>query len=268
MGAAFLKWLCRCLLCALLVGCTPQATPIAPVISTPLATPAQTVTDTPFLRYAIAPELMRWLPDSIRASRVMLETYDGSTIEGYDLIVTYGEYAGWQQAPVSHLAALLINPERSPLDQPEIRELLTQAINPQTIISLIGRQGMLPPEQPQTRNPLQIREQLANLGYPDGISLTLVSEHSDLMTAIQTQLQSTGFLLTVLAASESDVRERFASGRANLALIVVPPDALTSWSSTLPAQITQSLFTIPISYLAREDLPIIFTENGLPIVPD
>lgn len=263
MGAAFLKWLYRSLLCGLLVGCTPQATPIAPVISASPDAPAQTVTDAPFLGYAVAPDLMRWLPDSIHNDRIIIESYDGTSIEGYDLIVTYGDYAGWQKSPIGHVATLLIDPQRPPLDQADIRDLLTQALDPQAIIALINMPGMLPSESTRTLTPVQIRERLANLGYPDGISLTIVSERADLVTAIQTQLQSTSFLLTTLATPENDVRDRFTSGRTNLALIVAPPDTIASEDG-----ITLPLLTIPISYLAREGLPITFTENGLPIVQE
>ncbi len=264
MGAAFLKLLGGLLLVSLM-GCTPQATPIAPMI---VATPAEmlSATSEPFLRYAIAPDLMRWLPPSVRDLRLLIEPYTGTVNpELVDLVVAYGIYEGWQQSDQSHQVSLIINPNLAPLDEPAIRELFASALDSPGITAQIPISGVQSAVASPTTPPARIREQLANLGYPDGISFTIISADGSGAQVLIDSLAQSGFHAILQIRPYETLQDLFSSESSTAALVVTSENQVTSLTGWLAGALIYPLYKIPISYWSQSGISVDFLENGIPL---
>jgi hypothetical protein len=181
------------------------------------------------------------------------------------MVVAYGSYSGWQQSDQSHQVSLLVNANLAPLDESAIRELFANALDSSPIAAQIPISGVQPSRASSTTPPSRIREQLANLGYPDGISFTLISANEIGAQAFLNSLVRSGFHGTLIIRPEEALQDLFSSGRSAVALVITPENQATSLAEWLEGTMIYPLYTIPISYWSRSEIAVRFLENGIPL---
>ena len=250
----------------MLVGCEAQATPIAAVDVATLA-PAEfiEVTQPPPLRYGIADHTLPYVSDIEQIREVALvETMPPNPdLTLYDVALAYGIYEGWQQAPMSHQVALIINTHLAPMDNADIPTLVRQALNPQAIADNTGVTGLLVSAS-ETLPASQIRNTLANMGYPDGFRLTLAMQPVPASQTIVEQLSNANLEITTTEIhSMQEAIEILANNRAHLLLLFWQNDSQRSqWVERVGANAIIDLYTLPISYVEKEGISISFSESG------
>jgi hypothetical protein len=175
-------------------------------------------------------------------------------------------YEGWQQAPISHHIALVMNPDLSPMDNPEIHTIIQQALNPQALVDIIGIPGLITANN-NALPTAELRNQLANLGYPDGFRLTLAAQALPARELVLQQLNAIHLDLTTIDIDSSQqAMDILQNNRAHLLLIRwTNDDQHHSWIEKVGSENLIDLYTLPISYVVAEGLTISFTENGWPI---
>ena len=249
-----------------LVGCEAQATPIA-AVDVPTLAPAEfiEVTQPPPLHYGIADHTLPYVSDIEQIREVALvETMPPNPdLALYDVALAYGIYEGWQQAPVSHHVALIINTQLAPMDDADIQTLVRQALNPQAIADSTGITG-LPVPTGGPVSPTQIRNTLANMGYPDGFRLTLAMQTVPASQTIVEQLNTANLeIVPTGIQSLEDAEEILTNNRAHLLLLHWQNDNQRSqWTERFGASAIIDLYTLPISYVAKEGITVSFTESG------
>lgn len=244
------------LLCGLLAAaCEPEATPL-PVIL-PTLSPAATATPLPEtqpLRYALASDVANFLSADdermISAEALILPldappTTDALGVD-YEILVAFSAFPESTEAPTPLRLVLRLNTALAPLDDPQIAEIVRQAVNPQAVANALG----FPPEQIADAPAAEtLRASLANAGYPDGFDLTLAANFT---AGAETIMQN-------LSALRLEVRLANAGENAHLTLTSAPSSA-ESTSETL------ELLTLPIYYRAVPGLDVKFTPAGFPII--
>ena len=255
-------------ICVLILGvaCQPPATPIAVGVQ-PTDTEAVVSTVPPPIRYAFHPNTEGFVTDltEIEQSGIVVTLSDDSLAElgtDYDVIMTYGEQAGWTTSPHPQHIALLINPNLAPFDDPEILNLFKSSLNPTAIIETLDITGILPADS-STTDSATVKSTLANLGYPDGFALSLGESQILGSEALAEQLTRFNFHLTSTELTEDELIIAFDNQRLHLGLIIyTTPEARASWSSLVGEDNIIDLYTIPISYNAQPELQIDFTAHG------
>ncbi len=245
------------------MGCEAQSTPIA-AISTPTDVPQTTSTSIPIpeLRYGVAGNLAQTM-DNL-GDYPNFEALDStSSIDDFDLVVAYGTYDGWQQSPHSHYISLAVNPNLPPLGNPTLLDLVSQMIDTQALISAIDIRGIQQTRVQSPENIGTVRTILANAGYPDGVQLVLASNTGFALDELIAQFAVRSIDLRLMDMSESG----FDDNQAHLALFLWTRD---NERDVLASQVGDEniidLFTLPISYIARDDIAVDFSENGIPIL--
>ncbi len=236
-------------------ACEPQPTPLPSIL--PTAPPTEQMVDanaTPApLRYAIAPEVLPYLTDADRsliaasAEIVSLDAPPAPDDLGtnYGMVVTLSDLPNGTRAPSPLQVSLLIDTTLSPLDDPDLADILRRAIDPARIaqaLNLATDQRAVVTTVP----PATLRTELANAGYPDGFDLALTSPFTPDpgIAALLTQaLASYGINLRLVPTDEA----------AHLKL------------TTLPAPNAILLYMLPISYRSVDGLTITFTPSGFPV---
>jgi hypothetical protein len=249
-----------------LVGCEAQATPIA-AVDVPTLAPAEfiDVTQPPPLRYGIAEHTLPYVTDieQIREIALVETLPPNPDLTPYDVAITYGIYDGWQQTPVSHHVVLIINTELAPMDNTDIQTLVRQAINSQAIADSTGIAGLLVTPS-ETVPAVQIRNTLANMGYPDGFRLTLAMQTVPASQTIIEQLTAANLeIATTEIQSVQEVVEILTNNRAHLLLLFWQHDSERSqWVERVGENAIIDLYTLPISYVAKEGITVSFSESG------
>lgn len=244
------------LLCGLLAAaCEPEATPL-PVIL-PTLSPAATITPAPNeqpLRYALAPDVANFLSAEderlISADALILPldappTTDALGVD-YDILVAFSAFPESTEAPTPLRLVLRVDTALAPLNDPEIVEIVRQAVNSQAVANALG----FPPEQiADAPTAEMLRANLANAGYPDGFDLTLAA---DFTAGAEALMQN-------LSALRLEVRLASAGENAHLTLTSAPSPADSGGE-------TVELLTLPIYYRAVPGLDVKFTPAGFPII--
>lgn len=253
-----MKRLLLFLLGLILVGCEAQATPIA-AVTTPTITPQPTTPPLPELRYGVGGNIAPYVGDLDAV--ISYEIVD-SAIEDYDIVVAYGVYDGWQQAPQSHRVSLVINPNLAPLDNLQIRELIPQIIDRQAIVDSLGIPNAQSSTAQTTGSASLIRTTLANAGYPDGFQLTMATESIPALDILVSQFSRLALDLRLIDLNETVL----SANQAHLILFLWAQESeRAEWANQVGEENVIDLWTMPISYIVSEGLAIEFNENGLPI---
>lgn len=265
MGTAILKRLWLGLL--LLSACGPEPTPIAitPIISpTPIETAAPTL-DSPMpdataITYAVLPNAVDYIPANLENDPAItiarLSNPPSDDTPPYDLAIALGTVGGWQQSPIQMHIAAAFNNELPPLNNTALRTLLLQAIDVTALSDALEIPGVIVLHPPSADAGLT-RTTLANLGYPDGLTITATTNDVPGGSPLIEQLATGGFALSV---------NTLGSTPAHITL-------LTWYQDTQRADLVErfgaanlvDLYAIPVSYLARPDLDITYTPEGWPI---
>jgi hypothetical protein len=223
----------------------------------PTLSPAATITPAPNeqpLRYALAPDVANFLSAEderlISADALILPLDTPPTTDAlgsdYDILVALSAFPESSEAPAPLRLVLRLNTALAPLNDPEIAEVVRQAVNPQAIASALG---FAPEQTEDAPAPETLRARLANAGYPDGFDLTLAA---DFTAGAETIMQN-------LSALRLEVRLANAGENAHLTLTSAPSSVESS------GEIVE-LLTPPIYYRAVPGLDVKFTPAGFPII--
>ena len=243
----------------ILAGCEAQATPIAAIV-TETNTPEPTAIPIPDLRYGIAGNIAPYIGDMGTISYEILGAE--SAISDFDLVVAYGIYDGWEQAPQSHRVSLAINRNLAPLDNASISELIPGLIDVQAIVDSLNIPGSQQRTELATVSANSIRTTLANAGYPDGFQLTMATENIPAVDVLAGQFASLSMDVRLIEVSETVL----VDNQAHLILFIwADENERAGWVSQVREENIIDLWTIPISYLNNGEVRVEFTENGIPI---
>ncbi|MEO8395908.1 MAG: hypothetical protein ABI700_23130, partial [Chloroflexota bacterium] len=138
---------------------------------------------------------------------------------------------------------LVINTTLPPLDNAALAEIVRRALDPAKIVSALAIPGAQPVAATPV-DPLTLRTELANAGYPDGFDLTVSAQIAPGAAAI----------VQVLAAVGIETR-----------VVTNPSEVVHLILTTAQAADALPLFTVPLSYRAIDGLSISFTSSGFPI---
>lgn len=252
----------------LLASCEAAATPVALVTSTiedsDSAAATATQTPLPALRYGLLGGAEQYLlDDPIFASAEAVPA--GADLSAYDIVATYGTVTDWQQSPISQHIALILNPFIAPLSDEAIAALLRSALSPRDLLTALQIPGVLPGSD-QSRDAVAARVALANLGYPDGLTLILAAENVPGVEIVAAQLAQSNFRIELLPLAADSANVTLTENQAHLLLIRWFEDTQRdAWVERAGAENVRDLYTLPISYRANSDLAIDFSIDGWPI---
>ena len=266
-----------CLVVFALAACGPEPTPL-PVVSPipPTATPPPAAL--PPLRYALPGTIIEQVPDlpliGASADLIALENpvVPDDLGQGYDIIATYGLLPGWTPADLTPVVSLVFNPARPPLKDPALAAIIRASIDPRAWLDTLAIPGAeirytTEDDTANGEDPLALRTQLANLGYPDGVTLALGAMALPGVTQLTAQISAAGIKTQTQPMTANEIRDALASGRIQAALVVWTLDAeRESWVARYGADQVQDLYTTPIAYRAIPDLTISYTPGGWPLV--
>ncbi len=231
-------------------ACEPEATPLP--VNLPTLPPA-TATEAPPQRprYAVAPDTLPYLTDQDRslisasADIVPLDAPPAADDLGtrYEIVVALGDLPDSTPAPTPLQVSLSVNTALPPLDDPALADIVRRAADPQQIVAALGIPGAQAATA-QPGDPLALRGELANAGYPDGFDVTLAA-FAPGADALANLLGAIGIQARVVTSTDEP---------AHLTLTTAQD------ANAIP------LLTIPIRYRAVEGLTITFTPSGFPIV--
>jgi peptide/nickel transport system substrate-binding protein len=162
------------------------------------------------------------------------ESADAKT--SYDLVTKSGYKRETRRGPIMHLMPDTLH-EESPFSQLKVRQAVTQAINRQQIVDTMGFGTWEAVDQPNVPeqfghvpgdffpyDPDKARQLLAEAGYPDGFSITIVTASifpQDPLVAIQSDLSKIGIEATLDVVSPPKWMETGMSGGWNSGLFYV-----------------------------------------------
>jgi len=260
------------LIIALSSACGAEPTPY-PVYLPTTPTDAPIPTDAPPVRYALAANTLGTIAESdyntIVASGAVEQLTETVNLDDlgarYDIVATYGDWAGWTRSPVTPQVMLVINPTGESLT-PQLANTIRQAIDASAIVTTLNIPGIIVTGANAASPPSVIRTNLANLGRPDGLQLTLGYAYTPGVSPMVTQLAAVNVETQTLALSNEAIRVAFTEGRIQLALVTwTTPEQQQQWLGLFGAENTLDLYSLPISYCALPDLTITFTSGGWPI---
>jgi hypothetical protein len=230
----------------MLVGCTPAPTPlpVQPIVTrTPITAPQATAaTETTSFRYGILPNAADYAPtEAIVALGAVVETVEtAANTDGYNLLAGFGVYEGWEtitQPPIT----LLIDTTRPPLDDPAVASVILRAVQPAAIVDQLGIPGVdVLYTSPTANNP----SELANAGYPAGITLYGQLIDAPGIALVMDQLEAAGIQIIPVDAAGS-------------------PAHITLGQTDTPS--SQALYSLPLSYTTATDIPLTFSDDGWPL---
>lgn len=247
----------------LLAGCEAESTPLAIVI-TPTVTPSPQATIAPPITYAIAEDLASFINIAEGLETLAIVDFlsddgrDEVVIGGYDIIVGLGLDEAWEQSPQMIRSALLINPDLTPLDDAFVLARLREAIDPVALALESGIVGAMGYDNTDARPFGDVRNALANYGYPDGFGLRLTGASIAGQDKLIAQLRRANFDVSFEATIPIE--------QAHLILAFSgSEDVWNDWEVRYGADKVITLFDVPIRYRVRDDIAIVFNENGLPV---
>lgn len=238
-------------------GCEPAATPVAAVqTSTPLAAAvAAEASALPALRYGVTVDLQHDLPEAYRVQTIDL----ANEISGFDVLVTYGVDPTWSLSDGRHTVWLVTNPTQAPFDNPQVREQVLAALDPNAVVDALPYEGITSSGN-ATLDPLTTRVNLANLGYPDGFALRILAATTTPgLTALRAQLDTLRLPSQVVAPHEANENFHFAY------LLTTSETEHALIEMRYPGTHWQAFFSLPIRYRFTPGLIITFDDAGIPL---
>lgn len=250
----------------ILVGCESEATPF-PVDIPPTDTPIPIPTDIPTIRYALASNTLNFVSDlDIIRNHAQVEQLEESINPDdlgvrYDIVVSYGELAGWTTTSQPINVSLVLSPDL-PAD---VKEIIQQGINPQEVIASLGMPGAIANfSNPVDSNTLQMS--LANSGRPDGFSVVLAYAYTSGIMTIANQLAEINITAQQVLLSNPDILTAFDNQEIPLALVTwLTPEDRQGWVERFGVTNVIDLYSLPVSYRAVPNLQISLSENGFPL---
>lgn len=184
----------------------------------------------------------------------------------YDLFAAYGDLPGGTRSPVMPHVTLVIKSDIAPLDDLSLRNILIRSLSPKAVVDRLGIPGATPAELESTTSGL-LRAELANAGWPDGLSLILGYAHTPGALQVAEQLQMAGIHARLSPMNQRELKNAFDAGTIQAGLITWnTPEEHAEWVEHFGSSNVINLYSIPISYIARPDLSIDFTPGGWPLL--
>lgn len=255
------KSVCFGLLLACLSACEPEATPFPVDIPTPA-----TVTPTPgapaLVRYALAPNTLDSVADRnlLESSAQVTQLSEAVNLDDlgaqFDLIAAYGAYPDATPSPSVVTLSLLINTSLAPLDNPALASILQNGIDRAALANQIDIPGVraVPGDVTSQSN---LRAELANAGWPDGIDLSLAYENMIAVKALQAYWQPLNIHINAFPLQD-------LSGQTHLTLFAwTTPEQRATYADSNHSVV--DLLTVPISYWVVTGLQISYSPQGWPI---
>jgi hypothetical protein len=253
-----------------IAACTPEATPFPVDIPTPSqATLPAGSTST--IRYALAANTedyigeLSLIQDTAQVEQ-LTEPIDASDLGSrYDIVAAYGDLPDGLRSPVTPHIAFVMNPAASPLDTPFLLNIVSNSLNPQAIVDLLAIPGTVADTRDSSFPPA-LRTELANAGWPDGLSLSMAYSNPPGALEIADYLEEAGIQARLLSISEDEMSGAFDEGLIQVALIAwETPEERKEWVDRFGVANVIDLYAVPISYLAIPGMQITFTPGGWPL---
>lgn len=261
-----LKRLVKIWLAALfLIGCEPEATPL-PVDIVPTTSSATVAPAPQTIRYAIDPAALLVLPPgdyALIAREAEIETvsppFDLATLGSqYDIMIALGDLTDGERLLSPVTISLALNTGLAPLNDSQIAAVVSRAVNTEQFAAALN----LPGAQPQSHEsepPQALRNEIANLGFPDGFDLSLTAVASPGADLLQSQLAVAGISTQV---SEIDPAVTTDLTRSHLILFTGSAERLATDEGVY---VVIALAEVPISYRVAEGITVEFTAGGIPL---
>lgn len=259
------------LLFAILVACEPEPTPFpvdVPVTPTPTLSP----TELPPLRYALAANTVGYVTDmdQIRSGAVVEQLSDpvneADLGSRYDIVVSFGDFAGWTQTAILPKVILILNPAVEPFNA-DLLDVIRESINAEAVVNALAIPGVTILQTVTVVDPSALRAQFANLGYPDGLRVAMGFIPIPGVGAVANELERVNVSPRLVELTPEELMTEFEAGRLHLALVsVMSQEQRDSWITMAGAENVIDLYTLPISYLAVDGLSISLTPAGWPII--
>ena len=232
----------------LVAACEAPPTPLPVVIEPTTAATATPPTQT--IRYALAPNAANSLIDqgSIEPY-VQINLLDAPpTADGlgaqYDIAVALGRYDGAQQSTVDYVAALVMQTQSPPLDNPDVQAIIRRAAVPAELVAGLDIPGVeLLKDEPLGN----LRADLASAGYPDGFDLKISSAYVPGIEAFAARLRAAGINVEVVPMDSTEAVVQLVAGSN--------------------AEGRVDLFRAPISYWIAPGVPLELSAHGFPLPP-
>ena len=252
---------------ALLAACEPDATPLPAFIAPTATTAPATATPGP-VRYALTADTRGSVADlallEASAEVVTLGQDDPTGLGGYALMAGYGDRPGWARSPVTPRVSLVIGALRSPLDRPEMAELIVHAIDAPSLVAASGIGG----SEPLLVGEIHVTHTaLANAGWPDGFDVALGDAGLPGADAVLQQLTALGLNVSRVTLAPDALVPALVDGRANLALVAWTDESeRQALTDAVGVDRVTDLYTLPITFQAVDGLRLTFTPGGWPLV--
>jgi hypothetical protein len=250
-------------------ACTPETTPFPVDVPTPANHSSSA--DQSIIRYALAPNTNGLVSDLILIEKsAQIEQLDTAIAPAdlgsrFDIAAAYGDIPGGTRSPTTPHIALVINPIIPPWNDQNMLNIFRRSLDPAKITNAIGITGVIA-EPATSESATQIRNQLANAGWPDGLSFNLGNAYAPGGEQIIKQWQTAGIDAQQTITPENDIESSLNEGRFQAALIRwETPDEREQWVKQFGEDNVIDLYSLPISYLAMPSLHIAFTPDGWPL---
>lgn len=253
-------------------ACGPEPTPRPvdlPGSAIPDITPTALAGRDVSLRYVLLPNTDDAVPDMEliqSASQVIQLTDATAELPPYDVAVMYGLEDGWTVSAYTPTVSLVVNATNPLFENPSVVSILHRSIDAQVIVQQLlinGTQAM--PTVAEESNLL--RTSLANLGYPDGVVISLGIGYIPGAAIVIDQFKAANLEVQSRLLYTNEIREALAAGTLQAALVFwTMPIERYGWVQRYGADNVVDLYSVPISYKVDPNWSISLTPNGFPLV--
>jgi hypothetical protein len=250
-------------------ACTPEATPFPVDAPTPVS--GSSSSDQSIIRYALAPNTSDLVSDiALIEKSAQIEQLDAAIDPAdlgnrFDIVVTYGDIPGGTRSPITPHIALVINPSVLPWSDLNILSIFRHSLDTAKITQAIDIMGIIA-ESATSEPSSEIRSQLANAGWPDGLSFNFGIAYAPGGEQIINQWQTAGIDAQQTIMPENEIQGDLIKGRLQAGLIIwTTPDEREIWVKQFGKENVIDLYSLPISYLSIPELHVTFTSDGWPL---
>lgn len=258
----------------LISACSPPPTPLpVDIIFTPTPTaeagafnPEQPAFNAS-LQIALDANLSESIPaadlEQLSANGEIHQLNSAITPNHADLAIAFGNLPNAAQSPQTYTVSAIVNPRLAPLDDAEIRALLSDSLHPALITEYLAIEGAII-DTAEPPSLIDLRNRYANAGYPDGFDIRV----GDISTVGASALQALLARFTI-GAHITPITETQALDSDTSHLILFAwsmPEQRAIWENRAGGENIINLFTLPISYFTSANIEVLnYTPLGFPI---
>jgi hypothetical protein len=245
-----------------LASCEAQATPVAGAFAT--ATPTLAPTSVAPIRYALTQSSLLFAPNISALQQVgFVEQLASEDSEDYDVIIGYGTRDGWQTAPQPLTIGLVINPNLSPLNKPQVAQWVRQSVDTN---ALMGEPSWIALRLP-TLAPADIRAQMVQAQTPDGYKLVLGHSFTATLDALIANFSASNLEIETRVIKPDQLDALIPNNQAHLVLVAWANDtAKNAWVAQVGDENVLEFIQVPIRYRLANGIAVTgYIEDGLPI---